>query len=53
MENPPLALIHSLLVIILRALHLMAEWILSRCLEARSEEGRMGMMLELLVSFFA
>jgi hypothetical protein len=52
-ENLPLALIHSLLAIILGALHLMVEWILSRYLEARSEEGRMGLMLELLVSFFA
>jgi hypothetical protein len=31
----------------------MAKWILSRCLETRFEEGRMGMMLELLISFFA
>jgi hypothetical protein len=52
-ENPPLTLIHSLLAMVLGAFHLMEELILSHCLEARSEGGWMGLMLELLVSFFA
>jgi len=38
-ENPPLTLIRSLLAMVLGALHLMEEQILSRCLEARSEGG--------------
>jgi hypothetical protein len=38
---------------VLGALHLIEEWIMSHYLEAQSEGGWMGLMLELLVSFFA
>jgi hypothetical protein len=52
-ENPPLILIHSLLVMVIGAVHLMEERILSRFLEAQSEGRWMGLMLELLIFFFA
>jgi len=38
-ENPPLIFIHNLLVMVIGALHLMEERILSRFLEARLEGG--------------
>jgi Zn-dependent protease with chaperone function len=50
-ENLPLALIHSLLAMVLGALHLIEEWILSYCLEAQLEGGWMGLMLELFFFF--
>jgi hypothetical protein len=52
-KNPPLALIHSLLAMVLGVLHIMEKWIVSHCLKAQLEGGWMGLMLELLVPFFA
>jgi len=49
-KNPPLTLIHSLLAMVVGALHLMEEQILFCCLEAQSKGGWMELLLELLVT---